>query len=104
EMVGGLIEDEELRRPAPGEHAGESGTQELAPAQRARKLERGVGPEGEARQRRAAGVLVRLRIERHEIVADRESALEKAHLLVEHHERDEDARPPAPRRELARDQ
>jgi hypothetical protein len=63
------------------------GAEQLAAAERAGGLERGVGAEHEAGQRRAAGILVGLRIAAAEIVADRQRRLEQAHLLVEQGER-----------------
>ena len=62
-------------------------------------MQRRAGPEPETRERRAAGILIRLRIEMPEVFKDRLARRQQAHVLIQHHERHERAHLPREGRE-----
>ncbi len=87
EVIGRFIEDQQRRRCRAAEDAGKAGAQKLAARQSGNDLQRRVRPEHESGERCAAGILIRLRIQPSEIVADRRHRVEQADALVEHRDR-----------------
>jgi hypothetical protein len=96
EMVRGLVEDQERRRSLAAQYAGQAGAQRLAAAQGRHDLQRRIGAELEAGEHGAAGILVGLRVQAQEVVADRQRGIEQTHFLVE--QREAGAHPHAARR------